>query len=142
MSTVPFVTERTYDAPVAKVWKAITSKDDMKQWYFDVSGFKTEEGFEFQFTGEGPQGEKYIHLCKIIKVVPGKKLAYSWCYEGYAGKSIVTFELFDDGEKPRLRLTHEGLETFPKDDPAFDKKNFAEGWTFIIGKSLKEFLEK
>jgi len=69
-----------------------------------------------------------------------KKLSYTWRYEGFAGNSLVTFELSEEGEKTRLKLTHAGLETFPDDQVAFDKNNFAEGWTYIIGKSLKEFV--
>jgi len=49
--TQPFVIEKTFNAPVQKVWKAITSKEEMKQWYFDIPDFKPEVGFEFQFTG-------------------------------------------------------------------------------------------
>jgi hypothetical protein len=37
-------------------------------------------------------------------------------------------------------LTHEGLETFPK-LPMFARKNFEQGWTSLIGESLKKFLE-
>ena len=55
--------------------------------------------------------------------------------------SLVTFELFPDGEKTRLKLTHEGLETFPK-LPAYARTNFEKGWTEIIGSSLKQFVEK
>jgi hypothetical protein len=53
---------------------------------------------------------------------------------------LVTFELFADGDKTRLKLRHEGLETFPK-TPSFARKSFMEGWTQIIGSSLREFLE-
>jgi uncharacterized protein YndB with AHSA1/START domain len=73
-------------------------------------------------------------------VVPQKKLAYTWRYQGHDGDSLVTFELFPDGDKTRLKLTHEDLETFPK-LPAFDRSNFMKGWTEIIGSSLKEFVE-
>ena len=142
MDTQPFEIERTYNAPVEKVWKAITNKDDMKQWYFDLAEFKPEVGFEFQFTG-GTKDKSYLHLCKITEVIERKKLAYSWRYDGYEGISFVTFELFDEGkDKTRLKLTHEGLETFPANNPDFAKKNFAEGWTGIIGKSLKKFVEE
>ncbi|HMK25458.1 MAG TPA: SRPBCC domain-containing protein [Chitinophagaceae bacterium] len=142
MKNDPFTIERTYNAPVEKVWMAITNKDEMKQWYFDLAEFKPVVGFEFQFTGEGHKGEKYLHLCKITDVVVNKKLAYSWRYDGYEGNSFVTFELFEEGGKTRLKLTHEGLETFPKNNPDFAKKSFAGGWTHIVGKSLKEFVEK
>jgi uncharacterized protein YndB with AHSA1/START domain len=140
MKNEPFVIERTYNAPVEKVWKAITDKNQMKQWYFDLAEFKPEVGFEFQFYG-GTEEKQWLHLCKVTEVVPMKKLTHSWRYEGYEGNSFVTFELFPEGNKTRLKLTHEGLETFPP-LPEFRKENFAEGWTSIIGTSLKEFLEK
>jgi uncharacterized protein YndB with AHSA1/START domain len=139
---IPFSIERVYNAPVMVVWKAITEKDQMKQWYFDLNEFKPEVGFEFRFRGQGHKGEQYMHLCKITEVVPNKKLRYSWHYEGYEGMSFVTFELFPDGNKTRLRLTHEGLETFPQNNPDFAKSSFAAGWTELIGKLLKEFVER
>ncbi len=133
------VIERTFAAPVARVWKALTDVGEMKQWYFDLKEFKPEVGFEFEFTVEH-KGMTYHHLCKIIEVIPQKKLAYTWRYKGHEGDSLVTLELFANGDKTRLRLTHEGLETFPK-TPSFARKNFMEGWTQIIGSSLKEFVE-
>jgi uncharacterized protein YndB with AHSA1/START domain len=136
----PFVIERVYNAPVEKVWKALTDKDDMKKWYFDIAEFKPVVGFEFQFTGEN-EGKTFLHLCKIVEVVENKKLKHSWRYDGYPGKSFVTFELFDENGKTRLKLTHEGLETFPN-MPDFARKNFEAGWTYIIGKSLPEYVGK
>ncbi|MGI8950572.1 MAG: SRPBCC family protein [Chitinophagaceae bacterium] len=141
MKNEPFVIERTYNAPVEKVWNALTDKNQMKQWYFDIVDFKPEVGFEFTFTG-GSESKKYVHLCKITAVIPNKKLNYSWRYKDYEGNSIVTFELFDEGNKTKLRLTHEGLETFPQNNPDFAKESFMAGWTHIIGTSLKEFVEK
>ncbi|TAL46485.1 MAG: hypothetical protein EPN92_06135 [Chitinophagaceae bacterium] len=142
MNNEPFVIERVYNAPVAKVWKAITDKEEMKQWYFDLSEFKPVVGFEFQFYGQGHNGENYLHQCKITDVIPEKKLRYSWRYEGYEGNSFVTFELSEEGDKTKLRLTHEGLETFPKDNPDFAKESFAGGWTYLVGTSLPGFVEK
>lgn len=141
MTQPPFVIERVYKAPIEKVWKAITDKDQMKEWYFDLAEFKPEVGFEFSFEG-GKDDKTYLHLCKITEVIPGRKLAHSWTYSGYEGYSVVTFELFDEGNETRLKLTHEGLETFPQNNPDFAKENFVQGWTAITGTSLKNFLEK
>ena len=141
MKTEPFVIERTFNAPVAKVWKAITDKNEMKQWYFDIAEFKPEVGFEFHFSA-GDEEKTYLHLCKITEVIVGKKLSYSWRYDGYPGSSVVTFELFAEGNNTKLKLTHTGLETFPQDNPDFAVQNFAKGWTQIIGSSLPAFLEK
>ena len=141
MKAEPFVIERVYNAPIEKVWKAITDKDDMKKWYFDLTEFQPQVGFEFSFEG-GTEDRTYLHLCKVTEVVPGKKLTYSWRYDGFEGISFVTFELYPEGDKTRLKLIHEGLETFPQNNPDFAKKNFATGWTEIIGESLKKFVEQ
>ncbi|MFL9483382.1 SRPBCC domain-containing protein [Chitinophagaceae bacterium LWZ2-11] len=140
MKSEPFVIERTLNASVERVWKALTDKKQMKEWYFDLSDFKPEVGFEFQFEG-GSKEMTYLHLCKVIEVIPHKKLTYSWRYKDYAGNSFVTFELFPESDKTRLKLTHEGLESFPpvKD---FAKESFSKGWTHIIGTSLPTYLEK
>ncbi len=133
------VIERTFNAPVGRVWKALTDVSEMRQWYFELKEFKPEVGFEFEFIVEH-EGMTYHHLCKIIEVIPQKKIAYTWRYKGHEGDSLVAIELFADGDKTRLKLTHGGLETFPK-TPSFARKNFLAGWTQIIGSSLKEFLE-
>ncbi len=139
ISTEPLVIERTFDAPIAKVWTALTNADEMRHWYFDLKEFKAERGFEFQFVIEH-EGNTYDHRCKVTEVIPQKKITYTWRYEGHEGDSLVAFELFDERGKTKLKLTHEGLETFPK-LPAYARKNFEQGWTQIIGESLKKFLE-
>ena len=53
----------------------------------------------------------------------------------------MTFELFEQENKTLLRLTHEGIETFPNETSDFAKENFVEGWNHIINTSLKEYLE-
>ncbi|OAD90865.1 ATPase [Aequorivita soesokkakensis] len=140
MESKPIVIERVYNASISKVWKAITDKEEMKKWYFDLAEFKPEVGFKFQFMG-GTEDNEYLHLCEITEVIPEKKLTYSWRYDGYEGNSFVSFELFEKGDETRLKLTHRGLESFPN-NPDFAKTNFEMGWDQIINTSLKEYLSK
>ena len=140
MTTEPFVIEKSYNAPIETVWQAITDRDKMEQWYFKLDAFKPEVGFEFRFSG-GSEEKSYLHICKITEIVPGKKLTHTWQYDSYAGETYVTWELFEEGGRTRLRLTHTGLETLPK-YPDFAKENFAMGWTQLIGASLKDYVEK
>lgn len=141
-TSAPIIKEVLLDATPAKVWKVLTDKEEMKQWYFDIKEFKAVPGFEFQFQG-GTEQNTYTHLCRIIEVIPLQKLSYTWRYDGYEGITLVSFELFEEGESTRLRLTHEGLESFaPNNNPDFDRSNFEAGWTYIIGTSIKKFLEK
>lgn len=141
LKTEPIVIEGFFNASIGKVWRAITDKDQMKEWYFDIEEFKTEPGFEFHFYG-GDDNHRYLHLCKIIEAIPAKKLSYSWEYENDPNISFVTFELSDEGEKTRIKLIHEGVDGFENQNPDFKRESFVAGWTSIIGKNLKEFVEK
>ena len=142
METKKVTVEHNYNAPIQKVWDALTRKEQLKKWYFDLDDFKPETGFQFSFKGQGHKGESYTHLCMITEVIPLRKLQYSWKYEDYPGESLVTFELFEQGDATLLRLTHTGLDTFPYDNPDFAPASFNEGWNMIIGKLLPEFLAK
>jgi uncharacterized protein YndB with AHSA1/START domain len=139
MSNQPVVIERIYDVPVSKLWDAITNNEKLKKWYFQIYDFKPIVGFEFSFSG-GAKGE-YKHLCKVTEVIPEKKLTYSWRYEGYPGNSFVSFELIEEGNKTKLKLTHVGLESFKDAGVDFASDKFAEGWTYILGTSLIKYLE-
>lgn len=140
--TKPLVIERTFNAPVHKVWEAITDNDKLKQWYFDIAAFKPEVGFTFEFYGS-KDDKKFLHLCRVTEVIPHQKLSYTWKYDGYPGESLLTFELFAEGDKTRLVLTHSGLNSFPVTDTNdFAVENFTIGWTQLIGTNLKTFVEK
>jgi hypothetical protein len=54
----------------------------MKQWYFDIKTFKPEVGFDCGFY-EGTEEKQWLHLCKIVEVIPQRKLSY-------AGDMMVT----------------------------------------------------
>jgi uncharacterized protein YndB with AHSA1/START domain len=140
MAGEPIIVERTLNAPPEKVWKAITDRNQMKSWYFDLADFKPKVGFEFRFTG-GTETKKLLHICRITEVIPQNKLSHSWRYDGYEGLSTVTFELFNEGKQTRVRLTHTGVETFPQATGDFARENFVQGWTHIIGTSLKGYVE-
>lgn len=135
------IVERVFNADITMVWQAITEKELMQQWYFKITDFKPEVGYTFDFVGCTDGGTQYKHLCEVTEVVPGQKLTYSWRYEGYEGITYVTFELFEENENTRLKLTHVGFESFPQ-IPDFALQSFEEGWDQIINVSLKEFLEK
>lgn len=142
MNDEPYVIERVYNAPVNKVWDALTQYDQMKQWYFDLPGFKPEVGYSFTFSGGPKDGKQYKHVCRITESIENQRLSYTWQYEGYPGQSEVIFELFSNGEQTRLVLTHKGLSNLDQTNKDFAASNFVAGWEHIIGKSLKGYLER
>ncbi len=142
LAKMPVVIERTFAASQDAVWEAITDPAQMKRWYIpNIESFKPKVGFRTEFNvREG--GQNYLHQWEVTAVVPGEKIACRWRFDGYPGDSVVTFELSPDGNKTKLKLTHEGLETFrPAENPALSRNEFEEGWTNLIGSSLKAFVE-
>ena len=139
----PVLLERIFNSPVERVWHAITDINQMRLWYFpQLENFQPEKGFETQFNVHH-EGKDFLHIWKVKDVVPMKKISVEWKYEGYPGNSLVSFELFPQGNKTRLLLTHEGIESFmPAQYPELGKKNFIEGWTAFMDNELKQFLEK
>ena len=135
--------ERTYDVPVEKVWQALTDENLMRQWYFPDINFKPEVGYKTTFNVH-QEGTDFLHVWTVTEVRPPEKIAYKWRYEGFPGNSLLTLELFAQGDnRTTLKLRHEKLQSFmPAENPALSSENFKEGWTHFIKKGLPEFLER
>ena len=141
MKTLPIVVEAILNAPVHKVWAALTHHRQMQQWYFDIEEFIAEYGAEFEFYGGTPE-RQYLHKCKITDLVQDQKIGYDWKYDGVEGDSHVTFEIHpEEGHKTKLRLVHSGTETFPTYDTNFSRTSFENGWNEIINSNLRNYLE-
>ena len=134
----PLQVEQAYDAPIATVWDALTDESQMRQWYFpQLVRFEPVVGFDFEFENDG---SAYRKAWRVTDVAAGAKLAHSWVYEGHPGRSEVTFELFAEGARTRLRVTHTGLESFPR-EPHFARRRFEDGWQQILAVNLRRHLE-
>ena len=135
----PVIIETDFKVEPRKVWEAITVPEKMKAWYFDVQNFELNVGNEFYFYE--PDGTKYLHACKIIEIVPNRKLVYLWRFpELSKGTSVLTWNIQPQGDGTRLTLTHEGIDSFSDGGENFSITNFEEGWSEILKTSLKEFL--
>jgi uncharacterized protein YndB with AHSA1/START domain len=139
MNNQPLVKEVLLDASPERVWKALTDKKELSQWSFEMDKFEPVEGFEFTFLGE-KDNVKFVHLCKVLEIVKGKKMKWLWTYQDIPGDTYVTFELFPEGDKTRLKLTHEGLEKLPQDEN-YARSNFEGGWNQLIGVLIKKHVE-
>jgi len=139
-NAIPIVLEETFSAPIDRVWKAIVDPGQMRQWFFHaMTDFAPEVGFVTKFNVH-VEDRDYLHLWKVTHVTPGKRITYSWRYGGYPGESSVTWDLSETAEGTKLRLVHEGIETFPQDNPIFSREAGQAGWTYFVSRSLAEFL--
>jgi hypothetical protein len=78
----------------------------------------------------------------VTEVIDQRRLTYSFRFQNEKGITYVTWELLPEGQKTRLRLTHEGLENIAHIGPDYSRQNFVEGWTGFFDTRLRNFLEK
>jgi len=138
----PITVQYKINVPAEKVWKALTDKKEMKFWYFDIQDFTLEAGKEFNFYEPGEE-KKYHHQCRILEIIPNKKLKHTWSYPELSDVvTTVTWELQKEDIGTLVTLTHDHIEGFDGLGESFSRKSFTEGWNGIIGKSMKDYLEK
>ncbi|MPS65350.1 MAG: SRPBCC domain-containing protein [Chryseobacterium sp.] len=138
---IPIIVQYKVKAPAEKVWKALTDKDEMKSWYFDIPDFELEIGKIFNFYEPGEE-RKFHHQGKILKIIPNKKLEHSWSYPDLSdGITTVTWELRQQGEETNVTLIHNDIDQLKELGANFSREAFADGWNGILKQSLKPYLE-
>ena len=124
--------ERLLDAPVETVWRYLTEADLRQRWF--MGGTDATPGGEFDLLVDHdklsddqdvPYPESYasfkgsVWTEKVVRFDPPRLLETT--FQG--GKNgTVTYELFPDGGKTRLVLTHSGITS----DTGF--QDFGGGW--------------
>ncbi|TWG91351.1 uncharacterized protein YndB with AHSA1/START domain [Mesorhizobium sp. J18] len=111
--------ERLLPGPIERVWAYLTDSEKRKKWlaggemelraggrvnlffhHSEITFEPTPERFKFM--------EKGIHSqCEVTEFDPPRLLAMTWPDDGHA--SEVMFELFPEGDKVLLVLTHRKL---------------------------------
>lgn len=114
-----FVIERTFDAPVARVWQAFADPAQKHAWFGAGEGWtKTEESDDFRVGGtavdEGRfhDGPVSRYVATYTDVVEHERfvLAYDmWLDGAHISTSVGTYELAPDGDRTQLRYTEQGV---------------------------------
>lgn len=99
-----------------EVWAFLTTPELIELWLMK-NDFKPEVGHEFQFVARPiPQMDfDGIINCKVLEVVPNKKLVYTW--KGGPGNgvinldSVVTWTLEPKDGGTALQIVHTGFNT-------------------------------
>jgi uncharacterized protein YndB with AHSA1/START domain len=113
-----FTIERTFDAPVDRVFKAFANWEAKKKWFASPEGWiQGEAHMDFRVGGTevnkgGPKGGPvHSFASRYYDIVPNERIVYA--YEMYMDDkrisvSVATFELKADGSRTRLKLTEQG----------------------------------
>lgn len=77
-----FVISRTFNAPLARVWKAWTDPEQMAQWWgpkgfkADVKRLELKPGGLFHYRMESPQGQEMWGRMVFREIVPNERLVF------------------------------------------------------------------
>ena len=140
---VPIIVKQELNASAKEVWEAITAIDKMRQGYFEnIPDFKPEVGFETSFLIEN-EGRKFTHEWKITEVEPPKKITYEWRFKEYPSiLGVVTFSISEKGNKTLLKVSNDGIETWPNNVPEFTRESCQGGWEYFINQNLKNYINE
>ncbi len=143
-----FDLERTYDAPVARVWNALTDETAKQKWFAGTPGqwevlerhTDVRVGGQERLKGRWTSGTVSNFSATYLDVVPNERLIYSYEMDIDDRKisvSLATMQLKSAGGKTTLKITEQGAFLDGYDDAG----SRALGTGFLLdalGASLNE----
>lgn len=126
------------DAPIARVWQAVTSDVELMKWWGDTWEIpRLELGAELKF---GEPGE--MMSANIERLDPPREFVIRWPpQEAYHNIEMLTiFELEEENGGTRLKVTETGFEALAEDIRQKRYESTAKGYETVLG-SLKAFVE-
>ena len=137
----PIIITTRINATPERIWKALTDRDEMQRWYFEIPDFKLEEGAVFNFYEPG-ENKKYHHRGEILSIIPNQLLQHTWTHPSHSqGSSILTWRLAEAGDYTEVTLEHDGVENFANDDPSFTRESYEAGWNELVTSLLPKHVE-
>jgi uncharacterized protein YndB with AHSA1/START domain len=137
MSKPEFVYAIYIEAPVAKVWEALTRGEHTRQYWSRYVQSEWEVGSRVEFLRADKS--KLSHDGKVLEIDPPRRLVMTFDVtpEGMnEPPSRVTYELEETHGATKLTVIHDG---FPPDSEVL--KAILKGWPYILS-SLKTYLER
>jgi uncharacterized protein YndB with AHSA1/START domain len=123
-----FVIERTYRAPVERVWHALSDDDARDQWFGGGAAFATEEkSHDFRVGGRGVEdgqwhgGPRSRFASTYTDIVEHRRIVFTydmWVDGQHLSTSLTTIVLEPAGTGTRLTYTEQGVHFDGLDSPA------------------------
>jgi uncharacterized protein YndB with AHSA1/START domain len=114
-----FVIERTYPAPVERVWRALSDNDERDQWFGAGEAFDIQEkSHEFEVGGHGTEdgqwhgGPRSRFESTYTDIVDLQRIVFTydmWVDGRHLSTSLTTIALERDGGQTRLTYTEQAV---------------------------------
>ena len=130
----------TINAPVSRVWKALTDATEIGKWMLMSTTFTPEAGKEFTFQAEASEEWDGVFHCNLNECVENKKIVYTWNTAFINADTLVEIELKENGDKTELTLVHSGWEKIAENREK-SRTDHSAGWDLRFVQKLKETVE-
>jgi uncharacterized protein YndB with AHSA1/START domain len=121
--------------PRARVWEALTTPQQISQWFQGLWEFELEPGAPIHFDF-GPQYG--VHRGRVEAVEPMDRVAYLWTHEGRdwdaaipiddVPTTVMEFLLTDDGDGTKLTVIESGFAALPDEIRQRSLLDNSQGW--------------
>ncbi|TCL74663.1 SRPBCC family protein [Rhizobium sp. BK251] len=129
---------REFDASPAKIFRAWTDPELLKQWFCPLPWKVTDAKLDVRTGGnnyvlmEGPEGEKIPNYGVYLEVVENRKIvltdAYTSAWVPSEKPFMTAVVLLEELPGGRTRYTAKALHWTAEDKEAHEKMGFHEGW--------------
>lgn len=109
-NTATIVRDVYINAPVERVWAALSQGEQQAAWFSDAASVDRRAGGVVEWRWATPGGEPYVATATVKEAITGKKLAISAGPQSCWPNTTLTFTLAQDGQGTLLTLTHEGWQ--------------------------------
>lgn len=122
-----FAIERTYHAPVERVWHALSDNDAREQWFSGGPAFTAQEkSHDFRVGGHGTEegewhgGPTSRFFSTYTDIVEHQRIVFTydmWVDGQHLSTSLTTIALEPGGEGTRVTYTEQGVHFDGLDNP-------------------------
>ena len=128
--------ERTFQAPVAKVFDAWTSEEVMRRWWQAEVGWETSAaevdlrvGGAVRVVMRDPAKDvEYGGSGVYTEIEPPSRLAFTWLWDGDSRRTLIEIDFEEADGATTVRFKHSGLW----DEEAV--RSHERGWSNVLAK--------
>jgi uncharacterized protein YndB with AHSA1/START domain len=128
--------ERTYQAPIDRVFDAWTSETVLRRWFRTEDRYDESEaevdlrvGGTIRVVMRDPaRAAEYGGEGKYTEIDRPRRLAFTWLWDGDSTRTLIEIDFEETGDGTHVRFTHRGLW----DEEAV--RGHEDGWTKVFNR--------
>lgn len=126
----------------AEIWRALTDRDDLENWWSDEVILEPKVGGKFQEIWEDDDRSKGLASGKVLSLEIKKHITFTWREKDWPkeAQTECSFIIEEMGAKRIFTVKHSGWQSLPEKSRAKIMKDFQLGWSYHL-KELKAYLD-